>query len=100
MKDVLKDRSRGIYMNKWTIWIKLKDLDTVKQLCALCEKFKNMDIDVKYGSSAVDGRSVLGVASFLHNEVEIVPISNDENYINSFYLEVEDIGAYIKEKRF
>ena len=83
-------------MDRWTIWIDLKDLDYINRLCAICEKFKYMDIDVRCNGDTVNGRSVLAVASFLHHKVEIVPISDDDNYINSFYLEVEDIGAYIK----
>ena len=43
-------------MDRWTIWIDLKDLDCINRLCAICEKFRYMDIDVRCNGDTVKWR--------------------------------------------
>jgi len=80
----------------WKIYIDLKYMDC-NQLCDICNEMKNKcAVDVKKGRYVVDGTSLLGVMSLAGNEVELVPITSDEDVITEFYDKAINIGAYIK----
>lgn len=80
----------------WKIYLDLKYEDCGK-LCGICDTMKDRcDIDVRCGRYIVDGTSLLGVMSIIGHEIELVPVTDDENLVTEFYNKVSEIGAYIK----
>lgn len=87
-------------MDKWSIYIELKNLKTALSLCKVCEKYKkSFDVNIECGRYVIDGRSIMGVTALLGvgRFVKLVPVTNDVSHIYNFYGDVEKIGAYIVE---
>ena len=81
------------------IFIKLDTLETVNKLVNVCSKYKDRTyIDIVYGRYTVDGCSVLGVASLLRNIVKIKPSTDDQDILDAFTKDVDEIGGWSVEE--
>lgn len=76
------------------VFITLDSLNKINELVKVCERYKEVDIDIMHGRYTVDGRSVLGTASLLGNIVKVCPNTNDESVMNSIINDLEKIGAW------
>lgn len=82
------------------IFIKLDNLDTVNKLVSVCNKYKDRaDIDIVYGRYTLDGCSVLGVASLIGNIVKIIPVLDDGVLLDTFIVDVKEIGAWVSKEK-
>lgn len=80
------------------IKIEINDLETVKNICRICEKYRyRFETDVCYQRYVVDGISFLGVTSLMGKTVTIKPITG--GHIDDFIYEMEQAGAYIEHKK-
>ena len=79
--------------------IKIDSLETVNAICAVCMKYRGeFEVDIYCGRYCVDGISVIGVTSMLGREVNVVPITDDDNLIGIFINDMKEIGAYEREE--
>ena len=66
------------------MFIKLNTIDDVKEFVNICSKY-NVDIDVKHGKFAVDGKSILGIFSLnLMDKLDVYILTQDERVIGDF----------------
>ena len=71
-------------------------LDKVNQFCSICDKC-DTDVNVICGRICVDGSSVLGVTQMCGRIVDVVPVTQDDYEIETFFRSVKDLGAYKSE---
>lgn len=83
-------------MKNWHIFIDLGE-NNYKEICQICN-LTPCDVDVKYGSRSIDGKSLIGLAAIAWHEVELIPLTDDESIKENFYNKVAAVGAYIKER--
>lgn len=81
------------------IFIHIDSLETVNHLVKICDKYNQHDIDVVYGRHVVDARSYLGVCSLLGKIVKIMPITDDQLFINFIARELKEIGAWVEDNK-
>ena len=78
--------------NYGRIQINLK-VEHVNKLCSICDNM-NFDVNVICGRVCVDGRSAMGVMEMCGRVVTLSPVTNDEYEIETFFREVQPLGAY------
>ena len=72
-------------------------IDKVNTLCAICDSM-DFDINVLCGRRCVDGKSAMGVARMCGRIVTLVPVTQDEYEIETFFRKVKNLGAYKSEE--
>lgn len=78
--------------------IKLQlDINRIEDFCHICETFP-FDVNVMCGRVAVDGKSIIGVAKMAGHIVDLIPVTQDEHEIESFYRAMKPLGAYKAEE--
>lgn len=66
------------------MFIKLNTIDDVKEFVNICSKY-DVDIDVKQGKFAVDGKSILGIFSLnLMDKLDAYILTQDERVVRDF----------------
>lgn len=66
------------------MFIKLNTIDDVKEFVNICSKY-DVDIDVKQGKFAVDGKSILGIFSLnLMDKLDAYILIQDERVVRDF----------------
>ena len=75
----------------WTL--DLNNIDKCQELCDLCDRHSDIDVDVCYKRYLVDGRSFLGILSLLNHKVIIVIHTDSKFKKESFMDDLKEIGG-------
>ena len=70
--------------------IKLDTLENASDLVNLCKSFDE-DVNIEHGRYIVDGKSLLGVISFMGNLVEVNIVTDNESIKNRFMISMEEL---------
>lgn len=66
--------------------------DNIGQINSICRKAP-FPVDVCKGRYCVDGASILGLMMFIGSEVDVIPISTDNEAINNFKNKLKTHGV-------
>ena len=75
----------------WTL--DLSSIDKCRDLCDLCDRYQEIDVDICYKRYLVDGRSFLGILSLLNHKVVVVIHTDSKYKKESFEEDLKKIGG-------